>query len=40
MAVTELLVHGHDTAAALHVELPLPDRYALALWLGSSPGCR
>jgi len=26
MAVTELLVHGHDTAAALHVELPLPGQ--------------
>lgn len=25
MAVTELLVHGHDVAATLNVELPLPE---------------
>ncbi len=26
MAVTEILVHGHDAAAALGVELPLPGQ--------------
>lgn len=26
MAVTEILVHGHDTAAALSIELPLPGQ--------------
>lgn len=26
MAVTEFLVHGHDTAAALRIELPLPGQ--------------
>ncbi len=26
MAVTEILVHGHDTAAALGIELPLPTQ--------------
>ncbi|HVE95477.1 MAG TPA: hypothetical protein VNA67_00555 [Pseudonocardiaceae bacterium] len=40
MAVTELLVHGHDVARALNVDLPFPNRSAIATSPGYFRGCR
>lgn len=40
MAVTEILVHGHDTAAALSIELPLPGQVCARTLARVFRGCQ